>query len=157
MQTIGIQLKRYPYEEPYHLHLLFSANNGLFGGVLEYFCNADDLKKIGLALQSFPENIPDDYIYEIGSTRPEDNFAYYFALHAYTTDTSGHCAFQIVIDNKRNKPTEGECRFSIEAEPSAINRLGELLLIFSELKHHSMDWSLAGDCDSLVENEDEIR
>ena len=151
MRTIGIQLKRYPFEEP-NLHLMFSASNGFFNGFLDYFCNANDLKEIGIALQSFPKKIPDDYLYEIGSKRPQDNFAYYFALHAYTIDQSGHCALQVVIDNRQAKPYEGECRFSIKAEPSAINRLGEMLLTFSNLKHLSMNWSLTGENDRLVEN-----
>ncbi|MGB7582114.1 MAG: hypothetical protein WBL85_06675 [Sedimentisphaerales bacterium] len=139
MDTIGIQLKRYPYEEPYHLNLALSASNGLFAGQLEYFCNADDIKKIGTTLQSFPNKIPDEYLYEIGSAQKGNNSAYYFALHAYTTDMSGQCALQIVIDNNRDKPDEGACRFSIKAEPSAINRLGKLLLRFSEMKHQTLN------------------
>jgi hypothetical protein len=156
MRKIGIQLKRYSYEEPCNLHLVFSASNGRFSGSLGYYCNTDNLKELGMALRSFPKKVPDDYLYEIGSTRPEDNCAYYFALHAYTTDMSGHCALQVVIDNKRDKPYEGECRFSIAAEPLAINRLGGLLLTFSNLKHCSMAWSLSGKSDCLVENENEI-
>lgn len=153
MNIIGIQLKRYPYEEPYNLHLDLSASNGLFAGQLGYFCNADDIKEIGTALQSFPNKIPDEYLYEIGSARQEDNSAYYFALHAYTTDRSGQCALQIVIDNNQDKPNEGACRFSIKTEPSAINRLGKLLLRFSETKHHTLNWSLSGENDCLIENE----
>ena len=155
MQTIGIQLKRYPYEEPYNLNLVFSANSGRFNGSLVYFCSVDNLKELGMALRSFPKKVPDEYLYQIGSPRPEDNCAYYFALRAYTVDMSGHCALQIVIDNRQDKPCEGQCRFSIKAEPSAINRLGGLLLTFSELKHRSMTWSLSGKSDRLVENRNE--
>lgn len=55
MKPIGIELIRYPYEEPYHLNLAFSATNGLFSGYLEYYCNADDLAEIGQALHTFPK------------------------------------------------------------------------------------------------------
>jgi hypothetical protein len=142
-------LRRYPYEEPYHLHLKFSASNGLFDGSLEYFCNANDLKEIGEALRSFPKKIPNEYIYQIGS--PEGNFACYFSLRAYITDLSGHCALQIVIDNNQKGTDEAECRFSIKAEPSAINRLDELFLTFSKLKHSELNWSLSGETDCLVD------
>ncbi len=153
MKTIGIQITRFPYEEPYLLSLVFSATNGVFDGRLEYYCNASDLTDIGKALRPFPTKVPDEYSYEIGSTKPEDKFAYHFALHAYTTDMSGHCALQVVIDNNRDIPDEGACRFSIQTEPSALNRLGELLLEFAKLKHHELNWTLSGEGDSLVEKQ----
>ena len=153
MKTIGIQIKRVPYEEPYHVNLVFSASNAVFDGSLEYYCNASDLEDIGKALRSFPRKVPDAYSYEIGSSRPEDNFAYHFALHAYTTDNRGHCAIQVVIDNNQDRPDEGACRFSILAEPAAINRLGNLLMEFAKLKHHELNWTVSGDGDSLVGDE----
>ena len=152
MRTIGIQIKRVPYEEPYHANLVFSASNGVFDGFLEYYCNASDLKDLGKALRAFPKRVPDTFSYEIGSTKPEDNFAYHFALHAYTTDNSGHCALQVVIDNNQARPDEGACRFSIQAEPAAINRLGDLLTEFAGLKHHELIWTVSGKGDALVEN-----
>ena len=152
-KTIGIQIKRFPYEEPYHVNLHFSAYNGTFKGFLEYYCAASELKDIGEALCAFPRRVPDAYSYEIGSTKPEDNFAYYFALHAYTTDNLGHCAIQVVIDNNENRPYEGACRFSIQAEPAALNRLGGLLTEFAELKHHELDWTVSGEGDSLTKIE----
>jgi hypothetical protein len=153
MKSIGIQIKRVPYEEPYHVNHVFTASNGVFNGFLEYYCVASDLKDIGTALRAFPTKVPNAYSYEIGSTRPEDNFAYHFALHAYTTDCSGHCALQVVIDNNQDRPDEGVCRFSIRAEPAAINRLGNLLMEFANLKHHELNWTVSGEGDALIENE----
>jgi hypothetical protein len=153
MKPIGIEIKRFPYEEPYHVHLFFSASNGVFDGFLEYYCNASDLKDIGKALRSFPKKVPNAYSCEIGSTRPEDNFAYHFALHAYTTDNLGHCALQVVIDNNQDRPYEGACRFSIKAEPAAINRLGKLLTDFAKLKHQQLNWTVSGEGDGLTESE----
>lgn len=150
-KTIGvIQLKRYPYEEPYCLNIVVSATNGLFDGSLEFYCDTDDLINLGNALRVFPKKAPDEYFFELGSNKPEDNYAYYFAIHAYTTDRSGHSALQIVLDNNKSRPDEGSCCFSIKAEPSAINRLGELLLIFSNLEHLELNWSLSGEADCLI-------
>jgi hypothetical protein len=58
-----IIVKRYPYEEPYHLQLDFFATNGVFSGNTDFYCNAEDLKKIGKALQNFPAKIGDEYRY----------------------------------------------------------------------------------------------
>lgn len=152
MKNIGIHIRRHPYEEPYLVNLVFTANNGAFKGQLEYYCDPNDLKDIGMALRDFPKKIPDEYSYEIGSTKSEDNFAHYFALHASTTDRSGHCALQVVIDNNKNRPNEGACSFSIIVEPNALVRLGELLIAFSKLKHREMCWTLSGDGDSLIKD-----
>jgi len=60
MKTPGIILRRYPYEEPYHLNLVLTACNGVFGGRLEYYCNADDLATLGTVLTRFPRQTTDD-------------------------------------------------------------------------------------------------
>ena len=55
------------------------------------------------------------------------------------------------MNNKEDAPDEGECRFSIMAEPWAIHRLGELILRFSDSKYCALKWSLNSDDDELVE------
>jgi len=153
MRTAGIRLVRRPYEEPHSLHLVLSADNGVLVGCLEFYCNASDLKDVGEALRVFPKGVPDKYSYELGAPRPHGNWAYHLALRAYTHDRSGHCALQVIMDNNRDMPKEEACRFSIEAEPAAINRLGRLLLEFAKLKHHELIWTVAGEGDSLLETE----
>lgn len=66
---------------------------------------------------------------------------------------SGHCALQIIIDNRFEPPADGSCCFSIKTDPSAINRLGKLLLTFADLKHNVLKWSVAGDGDALLTEE----
>lgn len=146
-----IYIQRIPYEEPYHLHLRFAATNGRFGGSLDIYINASDLKDIGEALMNFPQEVPDSYSYMIGSSNPEDRSAFYFALHTYTIGGLGHSALQIEIDNNENRPHGATCRFSIEAEPSAIRCLGKLLLNFYELKHSCLVWTPDGTGNELIE------
>jgi hypothetical protein len=136
-----IKIRRYPYEEPYHIHLEFTVSNGSFCGGTDFYCNAEDLSKIGIALQSFPRGVGDEYRYECGSEKPEDRCYRYFLMRAYTTDLVGHCAIQFVINNNSAEPSEGACRFSIKAEAASINRLGTLFEKFSELKHLELSWS----------------
>ena len=136
-----IVVKRHPYEEPHHIHLEFVVSNGGFSGNTDIYCNVEDLKEIGQALQRFPATVGDDYRYEYGSEKPEDRFYRYFLLRAYTTDSVGHCAVQFIINQNSGEPDEGVCRFSIKAEPASINHLGALFERFSELRHLEFTWS----------------
>ena len=151
MKDPYIKIVRHPYEEPYHLNLVFSASNGTFSGLLDYYCNSSDIKDLGIILSKFPRKAKDEYIYKIGSPDPRDNFAYFFVLRAYTIDMTGHCALQIRIDNNRETPYEEACCFSIKVIPTELIRLGKLLLTFSKLKHKELNWSVSGDSDSLIE------
>jgi hypothetical protein len=67
---------------------------------------------IGAKLSRFPKKIGDEYIYEIGSSKPEDNFAYHFILRVFTTDSIGHCALQITINNNDKRQYANACTFS---------------------------------------------
>jgi hypothetical protein len=136
-----ITVKRYPYEEPYHLQLEFFVSNGGFTGNTDFYCNAEDLKMIGQSLKNFPSNIDDEFRYEVGSENPEERYYVYFLLRVYTIDSVGHCAIQFVINKNAVEPYEGSCRFSIRAGAASINRLGVLFEKFSELKDFEFEWS----------------
>lgn len=136
-----IVIHRHPYEEPYHLNLVISASNGEMRGTLEYYCNAADLKDVGSRLAAFPQKTEDSYVYELGTPRPEDQFAFHFAIRISSLDSAGHCALQLTMNNNRPSPDDLSCSFSIRAEPAAINRLGRLLTAFGDLKHSELRWS----------------
>jgi hypothetical protein len=137
-----IIVRRHPYEEPDHTQLEFSISNGLFSGRTDIYLAAEDIAEIGKALKQFPSGVPDKYIYEHGSENPADNIYRYFLLRAYTTNNTGDCALQFAINQNAKEPNEGTCRFSIRAEPAAINRLGELLERFSKCEHTFLKWTL---------------
>lgn len=141
MRPPHITIRRYPYEEPYHLNLVISASNGSFAGTLEYYCNADDLGRMGSRLMAFPEGVGDTYSYELGSPRPEDRCAFHLAFRARTLDSSGHCALEFELNNNRQHTDRCSCSFAIRTETAAINRLGRLLMTFGELKHSTLLWS----------------
>jgi hypothetical protein len=134
-------VRRYPYEEPYHTQLEFVVSKGNFAGGTDIYCNVEDLKETGKALQNFPAQIGDEYRYEYGSENPEDRCYRYFLMRAYTTDGVGHCAVQFVINQNSVEPDEGVCRFSISADAASINRLGILFEKFHELRHLEFHWS----------------
>ena len=144
-----IKIQRYPYEEPHLLNLHFKASNGTFAGFLEFYCNTEELIEMGNKLSNFAQKVPDEYIYEVGSTKKKDNFAYHFYFRVYTIDKVGHSAIQVIIDNNETDIDEGACKFKIPAEPIDINKLGDLLLHFSKLEHKELYWTPSGDENSL--------
>jgi hypothetical protein len=141
MDEPWIVVKRFPYEEPYHTQVEVAASNGLFTGVLDFYCGVDELKEIGGALAGFPSRVPDEYRFEYGSEDPAKRFYRYFLLRAYTTDGAGHCALQFVMNLNGSEPNEGVSRFSISLEPAQIARLGGLFTRLHEHPSGSFRWT----------------
>jgi len=145
MSLVNIRIERFPYEEPHHLNLKITAANDDFVGKLEYYCNADDLKEIGTKLKGFPRTVPDEYVYEIGSEKPEDRFAFFLKIRVFTVDGLGHCAIAVAFNNNQSDQNSASSRFAMKADPQAVNRLGDLFMTFSELKSTELVWSTNGD------------
>jgi len=141
MNPPALIVKRFPYEEPYHVQIGLFASNGRFSARSDFYCNVDDLSEIGSALSSFPKHIGDEYVYVYGSEDPDANFYGYIKLRAYTVGSVGKCALQITINRNAEEPEEGRSTFSIPVNPAAINKLGELFSEFSLLRHLEFHWS----------------
>jgi len=137
-----IKITRHEYEEPYHLNLIFEAANETQCTTLEYYCNATDLQEIAEHLEVFPRHQSDVFLYEFGSEKKEDRHAYYFRMRAFLVNGVGNCAIQIRTNNNEELPEKQISEFCIEAEPSQINKLGQLFRKFAELKHTVLEWSV---------------
>src|SRR6266567_3713694 len=105
MNTSGIRITRHLYEEPYHLNLHIEASNGRVNGTLEYYCNADDLKTLGKQLVDFTGSRSQAVIYELGSEKPNDRFAFFLSLRVRPVDSSGHCAVHVCMNNNQEPPS----------------------------------------------------
>lgn len=136
----GIIITRFPYEEPHHLNLHIAASNGRLGAELEYYCNADDLKRLGKQFSNFTGARGEEITYELGSEKPEDRFAFFLSLRASPVDLCGHCAVLIRCNNNREPAEREVSEFAISADVADLNRLGQLLSGFSRLKHHRLEW-----------------
>lgn len=136
-----IRIERIPYEEPYHVQLVWEVSNGDISSRFEYYDNTESLKEIGKGLEHFPRHGGDVFLHEIGSEKPEDRFAYYFRFRAFSTDSRGGSAVQIRFCNNSELPYRKSFEFCIQAEPAALNRLGKLFLEFAKLKQEYMAWS----------------
>ena len=145
--TNYIKIERIPYEEPYHIQLVWDVSNGNISSCFEYYDNAESLIEIAEHLEHFPRHSSDVFLYEIGSEKPEDRFAYYFRFRAFTTNSFGKTAIQIRFCNNRELPDKEIVEFCIQTEAAAINRLGKMFREFGKLEKEYMAWS---DTDSFV-------
>lgn len=139
-----IYIKRVPYDEPHYVNLLMWASNGSVVGGLEFCINADDLLEWAAEMEQFPRHAASVQLWELGSEYPEDRFAFYFRMRLFTTDGLGHCALQFRFNNNQALPDREITEFCIPAEAAQINRLGQLLRGFAELKHLVLHWSPSG-------------
>lgn len=140
MSDAGIELVRIPYEEPYHLRLWIKASNGRLRGELEYYCNANDLRELGAQMRAYTGNREQDIVYQLGSEVPEDRCAFFLSLRVGAINSRGHCCVIIRLNNNEAAPHNEVTEFAIPAEVADINRLGELLTRFGELRHRRLDW-----------------
>lgn len=140
MSAPGILITRYHYEEPYHLHLGIDVSNGRQSGSLEFYCNADDLGVLGRKLCGLFGRSKDEVIYELGSERPADRFAFFLGLRVRALDAAGHCVLHVRLNNNQPFPDNALTDFCIRADIADVNRLGSLLEEFGNLRHRSLDW-----------------
>ncbi|MGB8354782.1 MAG: hypothetical protein WCD79_12885 [Chthoniobacteraceae bacterium] len=137
-----LRIRRFPYEEPYHLHVVIPVSNGRTSGELEFYTTPDALTSWADHLEVFPRHKNDVFLTEIGSERLEDRWAYYIRFRVFITDNLGHCALHFRFSNNRPLPHLDLFEFCIEADAAAINRLGTLLRGFAKLEHELLAWDL---------------
>ena len=141
MQSPRVAIRRMPYEEPHNIHLEFVVSSGPFSGAVDVYFHRHEMEAIAARLKVFPVHVGDEYIFEYGSESPSLRAYRHLVLRAYCVDQVGHCALQFSINLNQAEPEEGVVRFSIPVEPAALNRLGELLEVFAQLRHLELVWS----------------
>jgi hypothetical protein len=138
--TPSIKITRYPYEEPYHLNLVMEATNGRIRGQIEFYINSEELIELADEFEVFPGHASAVHLWELGSEKSEDRFAYYFRFRLFTTDSVGYCAIQLRFNNNEDLPDREISEFCIPVEPSGLNRLGKLFREFAKLNHEVLYW-----------------
>lgn len=138
-----LRITRHPYEEPHLLNLFVAASNGRQRGELEIYANAEDLTAFASGLRGFPKKSGDPVLWELGSERPEDRFAFSFRLRAFQARPGGLCAIEVRLCNNRKPPGREVSEFSIEAFPADLDRLADLLERFARLEHRVLEWRVA--------------
>jgi hypothetical protein len=138
-----LRITRTPYEEPHTLNLLVAASNGRLRGALEIYVSTNELSELAEVLKVFPRHKDDVHLWELGSERPEDRWAFYFRLRAFTINARGHCALHVRFSNNKSLPETELSEFCIAAEPSQINHLGALVAEFAKLRHEVLEWNVS--------------
>ena len=138
-----IRITRHPYEEPHHVNLVVAASNGRQQGELEIYANAEDLVVFAHKLRGFPKQKDDTVLWELGSERSEDRFAFYYLLRVFQVTASGRCAIELHFCNNQTPPDREVVEFSIDALPSDLDRLADLLERFGRLEHTVLQWNVS--------------
>lgn len=120
--------------------VLLEASNGTTSGELELYLKPEELKQLSVDLKEFPKQADDMVVFENGE---EKSLSYYILLRFIVTNASGHCAIHIRMNNGDLPPNTEISEFYIMAEPSQINRLGNLLEKFSTKKYRAMEWDVS--------------
>jgi len=139
-----IRITRHPYEEPYHVNLVVAASNGRQQGELEIYAKAEDLAVFARDLRGFPKQKADTVRWELGSERSEDNFAFYYRLRVFQVAANGQCAIELRFCNNQEPPRREVVEFSIQALPSDLDRLADLVERFSRLEYKVLEWNVDG-------------
>ena len=127
-----IRIERIPYEEPHHLNLIVSVSNGTQTGQVEIYLCPDDLSVLAENIKGFPSSIGHEYLWELGSDKPSDNFAFYFKLYFYNVDAAGNCRIVCSMNNNEEWIGESEIsHFSLDCRLEELNVLSNLLLKLS--------------------------
>jgi hypothetical protein len=110
------------------LCLRIIASNGRVRGELEYYCNANDLSELGAQMEAYSGDREREILYELGSEKPEDRFAYFIRLRVKAINSRGHCAVSVRLNNNASSPEREVAELSIPAEVADVNGLGRLLV-----------------------------
>lgn len=135
-----IEIIRTPYEEPYHINLIFKATNGESAGQLEIYDNADGLKKLADILEDFPFKDEKEYLWELGSEKSEDRFAFYFKCEFSLIKHTSDCLVGIRLNNNEEGIEKSISEFNIQCKPAELNKLGQLFREFSKLEKETLTW-----------------
>ncbi|HEU5181297.1 MAG TPA: hypothetical protein VFW45_10920 [Candidatus Polarisedimenticolia bacterium] len=137
-----IRMTRLPYQEAHQVHLVVVASNGRQMGEIEVYSNAEGLAALASKVRGFPKEEGDTVSWELGSERPEDHFAFYLRLRVFQVAASGRCGIELRLCNHREPPDRAFVEFSIEALPSDLDRLADLLERFSREELRVLEWNV---------------
>ena len=98
----------------------------------------DGFKEFANELISFPKNINDLVIYEVGKN--VKSWAYHMFLKIYCYSPNGYSAIHVKIDNHKELPYSNKVEFAIIAVPASINKLGNLLRDWNPEVQNELIW-----------------
>jgi hypothetical protein len=135
-----IKIRHVPCEDSQTLELHVDASNGFVAGRVSIYVNADQLIRIADALEAFPHTLSDEFIFELGSEKKEDRWAFYFLLRVFYTKLS-HCAIHIRMNNNEPLPDRQISEFCLHTKVTQLNDLGRRFRLLAQLSNEVIEWS----------------
>lgn len=134
----GISIMRFPYDDP-AWHLQLYASNGSVATTIDFYTQPEDLEPFATALAAFSRSLRDEAAFEVGSDF--GRWAYHIYLRAYTFDSVGHSALELLTDNRTQPPDHAKVHFAIRCEAASLNRLGAQLNQWLKHSDESLQWN----------------
>lgn len=107
--------------------------------VADFYDYADELKKWGAGLMTFPTGVNEEIAFEKGA---KDGNAYlWLAVRAFVADGVGNAALEIEYKKPGNRLHLEIVRFAISVEAATINRLGAALKSWEPTEHAPLVFS----------------
>ncbi|MBI5443271.1 MAG: hypothetical protein HY900_18910 [Deltaproteobacteria bacterium] len=125
-------------EQEGELHVAIDACNGQSATVLDFYAYRDDWRQFAERLVEFPKSTSDEARCELGED--DEKWAYYLLLRAFCFDLAGHAALEVAAFANFTPPRGHRERFFIEAEPAALNRLGDTIIDFLSGGTEALEW-----------------
>ena len=122
------------------LHVELIVSNGDFSATQDSYISNEDLLEFGKRLQSFPQNLRHEIIFENGS--PDPKYYCYIRLKAFVYDGIGHSALEVRIENHGIPPYSATAHFHILCEAAQLNDLGKSLELWVTSKENKFIYPL---------------
>ena len=106
-------------------HVKLKISSGDFSAAQDSYISDEYFLEFGKALQTFPQNLKHEVIFEDGS--PDPKYYCYIRLRAFAYDGVGHSALEVRIENHGLAPYSSTAHFHILCEVATLNNLGKAL------------------------------
>jgi len=137
----SILIERVPYEEPHHLELHWTIESEETSSRFELYDNATILSKFAKVFKNFPNHNEDEFIYQLGSEKSEDNFSYFFRLHIFLKNHRGHDAtLDVRFVNNQEYADTRIVDYRLYSTTPRLRKLASLFKEFSKLESRILYW-----------------
>jgi hypothetical protein len=129
-------------EDTDEVKVLLTASSNDWQGFLEFWCYANSIKDFAHKLKTFPGNLNEEVVFEIGEELSEKRPIHqcYLLLRVHCFDAVGHPAIEVVMNNNSTENDTKVVRFNIYSEPQQINDLGRMLSGWNPVTGSEIVW-----------------
>jgi hypothetical protein len=124
-------------DPPPHIELSISSRG--FAAQQDSYIDDEQWLDFGKALQSFPQSLDHEVVFESGS--PDPLYHDYIRLRAFVYDGVGHAAMEVRMENHSAPPYTSSAHFHVLCDAAVWNHLGQLLESWAQSKESEFEFS----------------